>query len=261
MVVDRRCPGWTLLTLASLLAHGIGSPNPAMAGSLEGSATLKVPLPVPAEAIFEAQLQEIGPANAPASLLGKARFKAGAGAPFAFRIPYVDGMLKAGHHYSVRALISEAGRLLFTTDTVQPVVPGALPAIQLELVPVGDAPLRGVLWLQAPAASVPVPAQAARQEVQLQLDPLTSTVIGSADCNRLQGTYRLEGERLSFSSMVSTMLQCESEVMGDERRFLADLQRVRAWSFADRKFQMLDGSGTVLLKFETRPQPMPSAGP
>ena len=259
-MICRRCPGWSLLVLASLFAHGIGAPNPALAGSLEGSATLKVPLPVPAEAIFEAQLQEIGPADAPATLLGKARFKAGAGAPIAFRSPYVDGMLKAGHRYSVRALISEAGRLLFTTDTVQPVVPGVLPPIHLELVPVGDAPLLGVLWLQAPAASVPVGAQAARQEVQLVLDPLTSTVIGSADCNRLQGTYRLEGDRLSFSSMVSTMLQCEGEVMEDERRFLADLKRVRAWTFVDRKFQLLDDSGTVLLKFETRPQAMPSAG-
>ena len=216
-------------------------------------------MPVPAEALFEAQLQEIGAADASAVLLGKARLKPAGVAPFHFRIPYVDGMVRAGHRYSVRAVISAGGRLLFTTDTVQPVFQGAASPLQLQLVPVGDAPLRGVIWLLAPAASLPVSPQAARQEVQLLLDPMTATVSGSGDCNRLQGNYRMEGNQLSFSSMDSTTLQCEPEVMADERRFLDDLQRVRSWRFVDRRFELLDARGSLLLKFETRPQASPEA--
>ncbi len=264
IVLKCRSHGLGLLAGASLLVALVGASSPALAGSLEGQATLKVPMPVPAEALFEAQLQEIGAADATTVLLGKARIKPAGVAPFRFRIPYVDGMVRAGHRYSVRAVISAAGRLLFSSDTVQPVFQEAKSPLQLELAPVGDAPLRGVIWLLAPAASVPVSPQAARQEVQLLLDPLTSTVSGSGDCNRLQGNYRMEGDRLSFSSIDSTMLQCEPEVMDDERQFLAVLQRVRSWRFVDRCFELLDASGSLLLKFETRPQaslePAPRAG-
>ncbi len=259
IVLKRRSHGWGLLARASLLAALIGAGSPALAGSLEGKATLQVPMPVPPDALFEAQLQEIGAADATAVLLGKARLKPAGTAPFHFRIPYVDGMVRAGHRYSVRAMISEAGRLLFSSDTVQPVFQEGAAPLQLRLVPVGDAPLRGVIWLLAPAASMPVSPQAARQEVQLLLDPLTSTLSGSADCNRLQGNYRMEGNQLSFSSIDSTMLQCEPEVMDDERRFLADLERVRSWRFVDRCFELLDASGSLLLKFETRPQASPAA--
>ncbi|MFZ0408596.1 MAG: META domain-containing protein [Cyanobium sp.] len=259
MVVPRRWPLWVPLALPSLLFALITVPAAGLAGSLEGTATLKVMLPVPEDALFEAQLQEIGAADTTAVLLGKARLKPAGLAPFRFRIPYVDGMLRPGHFYSVRAVISAAGRLLFTTDKVQPVFREGGTPLQLQLVPVGDAPLRGVTWLQAPAASQPVSPQAARQEVKLRLDPLTPMVTGSADCNRLQGTYRLQGDQLSFSTMDSTMLQCEPEVMADERRFLADLQRVRGWRFVDRTFELLDASGAVLLKLETRPLPSPPA--
>ncbi len=259
IVLPSRSHGWSLLAGAALLATLIGAASPALAGSLEGKATLKVPMPVPPDALFEAQLQEIGAADASGVLLGKARLKPAGVAPFHFRIPYVDGMVRAGHRYSVRAVISAGGRLLFTSDTVQPVFQGAASPLQLQLVPVGDAPLRGVIWLLAPAASLPVSPQAARQEVQLLLDPLTSTVSGSGDCNRLQGNYRMEAEQLSFSSIDNTVLQCEPEVMADERRFLDDLQRVRSWRFVDRRFELLDARGALLLKFETRPQASPEA--
>ncbi len=259
MDIPCRSRGWGSMLWACLLIGLSGMPGTARAGSLEGTATLRVPMPVPEEALFEAQLQEIGAADAPAILLGKARLRPAGAAPFRFRIPYVDGIVRPAGRYSVRAQITEAGRLLFSTDTVQPVFQGTRAPLRLELAPVGDAPLRGITWLQAPAASQPVSARAARQEVQLRLDPLSPTVSGSSDCNRLQGTYRLEGDRLSFGSMESTMLRCEPEVMADEARFLADLPRVRRWRFVDHRFELLDESGAVLLKFETRPQGSPEA--
>jgi len=263
MVVTRGCLPSVPLLLVSLLASLqvplIGAPAAGLAGSLEGTATLKVAMPVPETARFEAQLQEIGAADAPARLLGKARLKPAGVAPFRFRIPYVEGMVRPGHRYSVRAVISEVDRLLFTTDTVQPVFQGAAVPLRLELLPVGDAPLRGLTWLLAPAASQPVLLEAARQEVQLRLDPVSPTFSGSADCNRLQGSFRLEGDRLSFSAIDHTMLQCEPEVLADERRFLADLERVRGWRFVEHQFELLDDSGGVLLKFETRPLPSPPA--
>ena len=259
VVVSRRTDRDGRLAMGLLLASLVGVGSPALAGSLEGIATLKVSMPVPADALVEVQLQQLGAADAPAVLLGKARFKAGSGAPFPFRIPYVEGMVQPGHRYSVRAVISEAGRLLFSSDTVQPVFQGSSAALQLQLMPVGDAPLRGVIWLQAPAASLAVSAQAARQEVQLRLDPLSPSVSGSADCNRLEGSYRLEGDRLRFGAIDTTVLRCEPEVMADELRLLNDLQRVRGWRFVDRYFEMLDDTGTLLLKLETRPQPATEA--
>ena len=253
-----------VLCLASVLVPAwIGAPTPStllaaalpgLAGELKGQAGLSQQFPLPTDAVLDVQLIElIGPEGS-TLLRGRSRAPVSGRSPYAFTVPYVDGGIRPAGRYRLRASIHQADRLLFSTRTAVPVLQGNLATAPLVLEPVGDAPLRGVEWLRAPAASVPVPPGAPRQEQQFRLDPLTRELSGSGDCNRFIGSFTLQQDRLRLEPAGGTMLDCEPEVKVDEARFLADLLKVRRWRLDGQgRLELLDQDGRVLLLMESRP--------
>lgn len=235
---------------ATLLGVGL----PVMAGELKGEAALSQPFPLPADAVLDVQLIELVGTGDSTVLLGRSRAPVRGRSPFLFTVPYIDAAIQPAGRYRLRASVRQADRLLFSTGPAVPVLQGSLTPVRLVLEPIGDAPLRGQIWLRAPAASVPTPPGAPRQEQQFRLDPLTRELTGSADCNRFIGTYTLEGDSLRLEPAGGTMLDCEPEVKGDEARFLADLLKVRRWRLDGQgRLELLDEGGGPLLLMETRP--------
>jgi copper homeostasis protein (lipoprotein) len=114
------------------------------AGTLEGTAAYRERIALPLDAVFEAVLQDISRADAPAQVLGRAIIDPAGQPPFRFGIPYDDAAVQPGRRYAVRATVRHQGRLLFTTDRVYPVLTG------------GDAPLR-LLLVSAGAGRQPAP--------------------------------------------------------------------------------------------------------
>jgi putative lipoprotein len=59
----------------------------------------------------------------------------GKSVPVAFAVPYDPSQIQDNHRYSLRAEIRDAaGKLLFTTDTVTPVITGGNPTSGIELI-------------------------------------------------------------------------------------------------------------------------------
>jgi copper homeostasis protein (lipoprotein) len=106
----------------------------AWAGTLEGTATYRERIALPPDAVFEAELQDVSKADAPAVVLGRARLDPAGQPPFRFAIAYDDAALKAGHRYTVRATVRRQGQPLFTTDTHHPVLDGRNAPLALLLV-------------------------------------------------------------------------------------------------------------------------------
>jgi putative lipoprotein len=247
-------PGSRLLGAALLPVLISAQVSPAGTGRLEGQAQLSPPFPLPADALLDVQLLEINPIDGSTLLRGRSRLIPTGRSPFSFTVRYLDAARRPGSRYQLRATIHQADRLLFRTDPALPPLTNLQSPQQLHLLPVGDAPLRGLQWLRAPAASVPVPPDAPRQEQQFRLDPLNRELIGSGDCNRFIGSYTLQGDRLRLEPAGGTRLDCEPEVIADEQRFLADLLRVRRWRLDPKgRLELGDESGNAVLLMETRP--------
>jgi copper homeostasis protein (lipoprotein) len=98
--------------------------TPVWAGTLEGTATYRERIALPPDAVFEAVLQDISRANAPAKVLGRAKIDPAGQPPFRFEIAYDDAAVQPGRRYAVRATVRRQGRLLFTTDRAYPVLAG-----------------------------------------------------------------------------------------------------------------------------------------
>lgn len=247
-------PGSRLLGAALLPVLISAQVSPAGIGSLEGQAQLSPPFPLPADALLDVQLLEINPVDGSTLLRGRSRLIPVGRSPFRFAVRYLDAARRPGSRYQLRATIHQADRLLFRTDPALPPLTSLQSPQRLQLLPVGDAPLRGLQWLRAPAASVPVPPDAPRQEQQFRLDPLNRELTGSGDCNRFIGSYTLQGDRLRLEPAGGTRLDCEPEVIADEQRFLADLLRVRRWRLDPKgRLELGDENGNAVLLMETRP--------
>jgi copper homeostasis protein (lipoprotein) len=132
-----------LATLA-LAAVAWAACPPVWAGTLEGTAAYRERIALPPDAIFEAVLEDISRADAPAEVLGRAKIDPAGQPPFRFEIAYDDAAVKPRRRYVVRATVRHQGRLLFTTDRAYPVLAG------------GDAPLR-LLLVSAGAGRRPSP--------------------------------------------------------------------------------------------------------
>lgn len=227
---------------------------PGHGGQLQGEAVLSRPFPLPTDAMLDVQLIELLGNEGSTVLRGRSRGPVRSLAPQSFTVPFLNGAIQPAGRYRLRATIQQGDRLLFRTTEAVNAFAGAQTPVRLKLEPVGEAPLRGLLWLRAPAASVPAPADAPRQEQQFRLDPLSRELTGSADCNRFIGSFTLQADSLRLEPAGATMLECEPDVKADEARFIAELRQVRRWSLDDQgRLELRDQDGGMLLLMETRP--------
>jgi len=74
-------------------------------------------------------------------------------------------------------------------------------------------------------------------------------VAGSDGCNRIGGSYRFDGQQLSFSQLFSTRMACP-EGMADADRFGRALGETARHRIAGNHLELLDAEGAVLARFE-----------
>ncbi len=98
---------------------------PARAGTLSGTASYRERIALPPDAVFEVVIEDIARADAPAKVLSRVRLDPAGQSPFRFSIPYREEDLSSNGRYAVRATVRQGGWLLFTTETVNPVLGGA----------------------------------------------------------------------------------------------------------------------------------------
>ena len=197
-------PLHTTAIAATTLLAAVVLMQPAYAGTLTGTATIRERIALPPDAVFEAVLIDIARADAPARELGRMRLQPAGQSPFRFSISYREGDITPRGRYSVRATVRQGERLLFTTDTITPVLTGApSQPLNLQLVQVsgGQRPTAVSSPLGMLPASwrgdLPDASGTTRWQVDLSSDgayQLRQTFLDRPEPNRFDdiGRWRLE---------------------------------------------------------------------
>src|ERR1700709_2047290 len=89
-----------LVAAASLLPLRASGQGPL---SIEGTATYRERMALPPDAVFEATLEDVSRADAPATILGQARIEQPGNPPFHFTIQYDPALVLPTHVYAIRA--------------------------------------------------------------------------------------------------------------------------------------------------------------
>jgi heat shock protein HslJ len=112
------------------------------------------------------------------------------------------------------------------------------------------AQLQGTYWKLTALGTNPVNAPESQREphIVLQAD---SKVNGSGGCNRMFGSYELNGEALAFSGVGSTKMACQ-DAMEIETAFLPALQRVAKYRITGQQLELLDSAGVLVARFDAK---------
>lgn len=118
-----------------------------------------------------------------------------------------------------------------------------------------DVPARATLvntyWRPVELGGKPVTVRAGTREPHLILDTKDSRVRGFSGCNGFGGSYALDGGKLGFKGIVSTMMACLP--IGDlEQRFFAALKNTAGHALRGELLELRDADGRVLGRFEAR---------
>ncbi|HEY1302690.1 MAG TPA: META domain-containing protein [Vicinamibacterales bacterium] len=238
----------------------------AMAQSIEGSATYRERMALPPAAVFEASIEDVSRAGAPAETIARTRVPSPGNPPIAFTIPYDPARIQSNRRYVVRARILVDEKLLFTTDVATPVITGGHPtkvslmmrrvaADQTPPAAGGSRPLEGTHWRATELAGKPTSTQDPKREAYLQVQ--AGRVSGSDGCNRFTGSYQLNGDRVTFGQMAGTQMAClnSSATEGPFRDALKNASRV---TIAGDRLDLFDAAGTRLATFAAGSQPSTS---
>ncbi len=84
-------------------------------------------------------------------------------------------------------------------------------------------------------------------------------VTGNGGCNNYAGSYVTEGNNITISQLLSTMMFCYDNISSQETVYLLNLQKSTEYSISNGLLTMNDANGTVLLTYSVI-QPLPLVG-
>ncbi len=176
--VQTRSPPPMFLSRLTALALFALAPTLVSAEAVTGTATYRERILPPPGAVFLAVIQDVSSTGGKAVDIGQDEQTDPEGPPFRFSIEYDPAAIDPTHRYVVRTTLRDAGgALLFTSDTVTPVITGGAPTtVEMQMVAVAQP---------SGAAGAPVPpaAQEAQRDVRGLTLPATYTgTLPCADC-------------------------------------------------------------------------------
>ena len=72
---------------------------------------------------------------------------------------------------------------------------------------------------------------------------------GKAACNTYSGPYEVNGKKISFGLMMSTMMACPQPIMDQESGYLAALEMVATFELTEDRLRLFDTNGEIVLEF------------
>ncbi|HZQ55481.1 MAG TPA: META domain-containing protein [Bryobacteraceae bacterium] len=228
---------------------------------LGGTANYRERMALPPNAEFEAVLEDVSRADAPAEVIGRTRIEHPGNPPIPFEVTYDPSRINRSHRYVVKAQIVVDGNLFFSSDRYPVLSAGQSNQLTLLLrrthgsvAPGGAAPtasLENTDWKLVRLGDTPIHAASEQREPHFVLNSESRRVSGSGGCNRLAGSYELNGNQLTLGQMAGTMMAC-MEGMDTEKAFLDMLKRVSTWKVTGKQLELYDASGVSLARFEAQ---------
>ncbi|NPV63291.1 MAG: META domain-containing protein [Methanotrichaceae archaeon] len=84
-------------------------------------------------------------------------------------------------------------------------------------------------------------------------------VTGNGGCNSYAGSYVTDGNNITISQLLSTMMFCYDNISSQESIYLLNLQNASTYNISNSLLRMMDANGTLILTYSVV-QPLPLVG-
>jgi putative lipoprotein len=252
---------YSWLTLA--VAVGLHAEVKASDAMLSGIASYHERVALPANAIFEATLEDVSRTDAPAVILGQARIDSPPRVPIKFSITFDPKRIDAKHRYVVRARIRLGEQSLYVTDIAPEVDFSVSSPVEIRLRRVGaqepattsatptSITLEDTYWRLTLLKSQTVIVTDQRLEPYIRLRAQEKQLVAFGGCNQMSGSYTLDGTKLTFSQLGGTLKAC-AQGMETEGAVHSVLEKTVRWRIDVQRLTLLDSAGATLAQFEQR---------
>ncbi len=234
--------------------------NEAVPASITGTISYRERIALSPEATIEVSLQDVSLADVPAKVLSKQKITHPGQVPVHFELSYRREDINQRFTYAIRARITEGDHLMFINDTHTPVLTrGAGNHVDMMLVRVqpsssadgavqSDPPLLDTYWNLLELQGAPVVTPEGMREAHFILTSSESRTHGFSGCNNFFGSYKSDGDSLSFSALGSTMMAC-AEGMETETGFFDALGKTNRFKISGQ-FLQIYADDHLLARFE-----------
>jgi len=230
--------------------------------TVSGSVTYRERIALPPATVVTVRLEDVSLADAPAKVLAEQKIElSGQQVPIPYSLKVDSTQIDPRSRIVLRALIRSAdGGLLFTNTTAELVEPGQDNTNRmLVLQHVGgrsgdgeaqaSVQLLDTTWKLVKLGNVEVDPAASRMPSQITLAAgADAGMSGIAVCNRIIGSYTLDGEALHLRPGATTMMACVPGPLA-EGEVLAALNATTGYRIDGSQLQLLDATGTVLATY------------
>jgi putative lipoprotein len=248
-------------------AQSSATSSESMTRVIRGSVRYHQRVALPPDAVVRVIIQDASQAVVPPKSFAEEDIPAKSHQfPIKFEVKYDAAAVNPDHRYDILAKVTSGGRLMFTSTNEYPVLTRGAPTdnvvIDLEQVSAqysqhpsdsadhGQTALLDHQWTLAEVNGKTPENQT--PQAYIKLDQKTQRIEGSGGCNRLMGSYQLEGHKLHFKEVGATMMACDGDVMNQERAFLAALSATESYRIHGTTLMLLGKDGKVLARLEAQ---------
>jgi copper homeostasis protein (lipoprotein) len=96
-----------------------------------------------------------------------------------------------------------------------------------------------------------VPVVEGEREPHIVLHSQENRIAGTGGCNQFSGGYEIDGQKISFGPMATTMMACPGAPNVD-LAMMAALEKAVSFSKTAHHLELVDGEGAVVARFEAR---------
>ena len=115
--------------------------------------------------------------------------------------------------------------------------------------PLADSALRNTYWKLVRLGAAPVQVVEKQREPHLIFAASELRLSGHGGCNRVTGSFEVDGDRLKIGPMATTRMACPVG-MEQEQRFLRAVQTVETFRIRGSHLEMMDATGAVVARLE-----------
>ncbi len=108
--------------------------------------------------------------------------------------------------------------------------------------------LEGTLWQMTAYRNIDGEMIESLPDVKTTAQFEDGSVGGNSGCNGYNGSYQIDGKKISFGPMMSTLMACPPPMMEQETGYMAALDMVDAFKVNGETLTMFDADGEVVME-------------